>query len=162
MGPIEQGALAGLIAGLAVTVVLGVARYIHQKWGNRKDVEYIRDLLTQGMRRVMEAENTFHPGMKVCIPADALRAAQYKYLMKQVGIGLERWAVHLSHNQRKDIYDALDWYNLDGLHATKKDGQVVFPEIPEGRWPTTEMSIKEASRKFERLHSIKWLKLESD
>ena len=47
--------------------------------------------------------------------ADALRAAQYKYyLLKQVDVVLERWTVRLSHDEKKDIYDALDWFNSDG------------------------------------------------
>ena len=162
MGPIEHGALAGLIAGLAVTVFLGVASYIRQRWANRKDVEYIRDLLTQGRSRVMNAEDTYHKGMNASMPADVLRAAQYNYMMRQVEVALERWAVHLSHDQRKDIYDALDWYNADGLYATEKNGRVEFHEIREGRWPTTQMAMNHAKRKFERLQSIEWLKLKPE
>ncbi len=108
MGPIEQGAVAGLIAGLAVSVVLGAIRYIQWQFANRQDVESIRDLLTQGRMRVMNAEDTFHKGMNAMIAAGVLRAAQYNYLMRQVEVALEKWTVHLSHRQRKDIYDALD------------------------------------------------------
>ena len=68
----------------------------------------------------------------------------------------------LSHVQRKDLYDAMDWYHTDGLYATKSKGKVVFMDVPEGRWPTAEMSMEAARRKFDRLEAIEWLKLEDD
>ena len=83
-------------------------------------------------------------------------------MIREVGVTLDKWAGNLSHAQRKDLYNALDWYHADGLYATKRDGKVEFMELPEGKWPTTEMSLQEASRKFDQLQSIKWLKLEAD
>ena len=159
MNPITQGAIAGLIAALAATAILGIASYSHNLWAKHQDVKYLRNLLSDGRKRVMEAEDTFHSGMNATMPADVLRAAQYNYIMKEVGLALERWTVHLSHDQRKDIYDALDWYNQSGLHAVKRNGQVQFVELPDGRWPTTTMTAEEAQRRFEKLRSIKWLKL---
>ena len=64
MGPIIQSAVAGIIAALAVTAILGVARYVQQWWGKCQDVRYLRALLTSGMERVMGAKDTYHPGME--------------------------------------------------------------------------------------------------
>ena len=48
-----QSAFAGIIAALAVTTILGVARYAQQWWDKRQEVRYLRALLTSGMERVM-------------------------------------------------------------------------------------------------------------
>lgn len=110
----------------------------------------------------MEAKDTFHPGMCMMMEADTLRAAQYNHMIREVGVALERWTANLSHAQRKDVYVALDWYQTDGLYAIKGDEEVVFVELPEGKWPTTTMSREAAKVKFENLESIKWLKLSKD
>ena len=162
MEPIAQSALAGLIAALVATAILGISRCVRQRLARRQDVKYIHGLLIQGKRRVIEAEDTFHGGMGTVMPADVLRAAQYNNMTKELGVAIERWALNLSHAQRKDIYDALDWYHTGGLYATKRDEGVVFMDIPEGRWPTVEMSMEAAREKFDRLEALEWLKLSEE
>ena len=159
METIAQGAVAGLIAALVTTIILGLAKYALQRFANRQDVKYIRALLTQGRRRVMAAEDTVNKDMGTLIPADVLRAAQYNNMIREVGVALEKWTVNLNHGQRTDLYDALDWYHTDGLYATMKEGKVMFTELPEGIWPTVEMSSEAASNKFGRLQTVEWLKL---
>ena len=162
MDSVVQSAVAGLIAALAATTILGLAAYVRQRLAKRRDVNYLRGIFVEGRKRVIDAEDTFHKGMGKVIPEDVLRAAQYNNMMRQVGVALAKWTVNLSHAQRKEIYDALDWYHTDGLYATKKDGAVEFGELPEGRWPTTTMSMEAAREKFEKLQSIKWLKLKAE
>ena len=162
MDSIAQSAVAGLIAALAATGILGLAKYFYHRWATQQNVGHIRNILIQGRARVMGAKDTFHQGMNVMMSADVLRAAQYNYMIREVSVALDRWAMNLSHEQRKDLYNALDWYHRDGLYATKRDGKVVFMELPEGRWPTAEMSMQDARRKFDQLRSVKWLKLEAD
>ena len=162
MDSIAESAIAGLIAALVATTILGLAKYIRQWLAKRQDVHYIRGLLVQGRGRVLTAKDTFHKGMKAVMPADVLRAAQYNNMITEVGVALERWTVNLSHGQRKEVYDALDWYHTDGLYATRRDGAVVFKDIPEGRWPTVEMSMEAAREKFDKLQSIEWLKLNEE
>ncbi len=162
MESILQGAIAGLIAALAATAIIGIAKYIRHWWAKRKDVQHIRNLLIQGRKRVMSAEDTFNKNMNTTLPADTLRAAQYNNMTRQVGVALEKWAVNLSHHERKDIYDALDWYNTDGLDLIKKGGKTEFVQLPEGKWHTTSMPKEAAQRKFEKLQCIKWLKLRDD
>ena len=159
METIAQGAVAGLIAALVTTTILGLAKYTLQRFANRQDVKYIRALLTQGRRRVMAAEDTVNKDMGTLIPADVLRTAQYNNMIREVGVALEKWTVNLNYDQRKDIYDALDWYHTGGLYATMKEGNVMFTDLPEGRWPTVEMSSEAASNKFDRLQTLEWLKL---
>lgn len=159
MESIASSAVAGSIAALVATSILGLARYLHQKIAKRQDVNYIRELLISGRQRVMEAEDTYNKGMGACIPADVLRAAQYNNMVRQVGVALERWMVNLSHTQRKELYDALDWYHTGGLNAINRDGEVTFIDLPDGKWPTKTMAIEVARDKFDKLQSIKWLKL---
>ncbi len=160
METVGQSAFAGLIAALTATTILGLARYIGDWISRSRDVKYIRRLLIEGQQRVMGAQDTHHKGMDARSSADTIRAAQYNTFLKEIRVALERWAVKLSHTQRKDVYEALDWYNKDSLYATKKGANAVFVEVQEGRWPTTEMSMEAADRKFEKLQSIKWLNLE--
>ena len=162
MESIAQGAIAGIIAALAATIILGASRYIHQRLKKSEDVKYLRDLLIQGRERVLDAEDTFNRGMCVLMPADVLRAAQYNNMTKQVGIFVERWALHLSHAEKRDIYEALDWYHVQGLPATKVEGKVVFLDLSEGRWPTEDMSREAAKQKFDKLEAIEWLKLKGN
>ena len=110
---------------------------------------------------MFEAKDTYHPGMKVMLKENEIRAAQYNIMLMQLGITLERWAVHLSHDDRKDIYEALDWYHTQSLFAAKSrcGGSVEFPPLSEGRWPTKEMSEDQAKEKFKNLAGIQWLKM---
>ena len=162
METVGQSAFAGLIAALTATTILGLARYVRDWISRSRDVKYIRRLMIEGQQRVMGAQDTHHKGMDARLSADTLRAAQYNTFIKEIRVALERWAVNLSHTQRKDVYEALDWYNKEGLYATPKGGKAVFVNVPKGRWPTAEMSMEAAARKFENLQSIKWLNLEFD
>ena len=110
----------------------------------------------------MEAKDTPHKGMDVTSSADTWRAALYNNMIKKLSVALEKWLVDLSHDQRKDIFDALNWYHTDSLLAVKNQGKAVFVELPDGKWPTTEMPIEEAKKRFEKLQSIKWLKLKAE
>lgn len=162
MEPIAQGIVSGSVAALLATAILGLTKVVLGFLSKRQDINYISNILIQGRERVLEAHDTYNSGMDARMAADALRAAQYNNMLREVGVALERWTVHLSHAQRKDVYDALDWYHTGSLHATKRDGEAVFVELPEGRWPTTEMSLEAAREKFERLRAIRWLDLPNE
>ena len=162
MESIASGAVAGLIAALVATAILGFANFVRQWLGRRQDVGLIRDIFIQGRMRVMDAEDTFHEGMGLTMSAGALRAGQYNNMIRQVDVALERRTQFLSHDQKNDVYDALDWYHTDSLNAVRTNGGWKFLEIPDGRWPTTEMSMEAAKSKFEKLRSIEWLKCEAD
>ena len=112
----------------------------------------------------MGAKDVYFTHMDASMSAGAIRAAQYNIMLKQIGLALEKWAVMLSHKQRKNIYDALDWHhaNPEGLPAIKRNGHAVVVELPEGRLPVEEMSLQAAKESFEKLESIKWLKLSVD
>ena len=162
--PIALNALAGLIAGLSVSAFLWTADYLSDRSANHQDVKHICELLAEGRAHVMEARGTSFEGMGATASADSIRARQYNRMIKELDVAFEMWTVNLSHTQRKEIYDALDWYHVrpDAQFAIKRDGKVVFQEVPDGKWPTAEMSMEAASEKFDKLQSIEWLKLKSD
>ena len=162
MNEIMPNAVAGFIAAVTATAILGVAKWVHQWWLQRQDAKYLRDILVEGRKRVMEAKDTFHEGMNATSSADVLRAAQYNNMIKKLDIALVKWTVNLSHKQRKDVFDALDWYHTDSLQAIKQGEQAVYVDIPDGKWPTTTMSMGMAKEKFEKLQSLKWLKLKAE
>lgn len=156
-----QGAFAGLIAAVTATAILGAAKWVHQWWLRSQDVNYLRDLLVEQRKRVLEDRDKYFRGMDAVASADRLRAAQYNQMIKKLGVVMEKWLVNLSHKQRKDIAEALDWYYSDELKAIKRDGMVEFVDIPDGKWPVPDMPIGVAKKKFEKLQSIKWLKLKA-
>ena len=150
MPDIAGSAVAGLIAALTATTILGAAKWIHLKYLQRLDVKQIREVLTTGRKRVMDAT----------LPGDVLRAAQYNLIIKQLRVALDHTTSKLPYAKRKDIFDALDWYHVKFLYATKNErDNPVFRDLPDGSWPTTEMQESQAVDKFKRLESIKWLKL---
>ena len=159
MESIVHSVVTGMIAAVSATAILGCAKCVRQWLAKRQDEKYLRDLLSRGRKRVMESKSTYHKGMDANSSADALRAAQYNNMIKRLDIAMEQWLVNLSHDQRKDIFDALDWYHTDSLQAIKRNGNAVFIDIPDGRWPTAEMPVQMSKEIFEKLQSIKWLKL---
>ena len=100
--------MAGLIAALTATTILGAAKWIHLKYLQRLDVKQIREVLTTGRKRVMDAT----------LPGDVLRAAQYNLIIKQLRVALDHTTSKLPYAKRKDIFDALDWYHVKFLYAT--------------------------------------------
>ena len=157
---LTQSILIGAIGALIATAIVFSVGFIRDSLAERRNVRYIRDLLIGGRKRVMEAEDTSPKTMGVTVSADTLRAAQYNNMIKELGIALEKWLVNLSHDKRKDIFDALNWYHTDGLQAIKRNEKAEFVEFPDGKWPTTEMPKEVAKKKFENLQSIEWLKLD--
>ncbi len=158
---IAQGVVIGVAAALVTTAILGLTGWTRHCLAKRKDVKYIRGLLIEGRKCMMDVRDGFHEGMGVPISSGSLRAALYNKMVRRVDVALERWTVNLSHSQKKDVYDALDWFGTEeeGLLAIKRNGKVMFPELPEGKWPTEEMPEEAADRKFMKLQSVKWLKL---
>ena len=129
---IAESAVGGLIAALAGTVILGIARLVRRWWARRRDVKYIRDMLIEGQTLVLGAEGTFNEHANATSSADSHRAAQYNNMIEKLRVALEKWAVNLSHNQRRDIFDALDWYHTDGLLAVRVKGEMQYVQVP--RW----------------------------
>ena len=163
------GVLVSVLAGVSINVGSWVVDEINDGRANSRDVKYICELLAERMTQVVKVEDTFgvHFEKDVSVPAPGgqVRAALYNRMTKEFGAALETWAVNLSNMQRRDIYHALDWYHTrpDQLYFRPTDEGLDFSEeFPEGKWPAPEMSAEEAKEKFDRLQSIKWLKIKTD
>ena len=155
---IASGAVAGIVAAIFLTAAKG----IHEKYLQRCDVNQVREILTAGRKRVMESEDVFNASMNATLPASPLRCAQYNLMIRQLAIALDHQTTKLSYAKRKQIFDALDWYHTDSLHATKdQNGCPTFVILPEGRWPTPEMRLSDAVDRFNKLEAIGWLKMRS-
>ena len=161
MEVIAGSAVAGLIAALTATIILGAAKWIYLEHLQRLDVKQIQEVLTDGRRRVMESKKSFNRNMNATLSGDMLRAARYNLMLKQLRVALDHTTSKLSYAKRKDIFDALDWYHVKSLYLTKDAiGNPVFKDdLPIGSWPTNEMQESPAIDKFKRLESIKWLKI---
>ena len=59
MEPLWHSAIAGVFAGVAVALILGLFRLGRQKCAWRQDVRYIRALLAEGIIRVMGAKDIY-------------------------------------------------------------------------------------------------------
>ncbi len=141
MEDIAGSAVAGLIAAVVATIILGVAKWVYQKHLQRLAVKQIQEVLTDGRRRVLEAKETFNHNMDATLPGDMLRAAQYNLMIKQLRIALDHTTSNLSYAKRKRIFDALDWYHVKSLYFTKDavGNPVSKDDFPVGNWPTKTM-----------------------
>ena len=158
---IAANMVQGVIVGLVVAIFLALSQWCYVRHLERVDVRQVRELLSEGRQRVMEAKDTFNSAMGVTFAGDVLRAGQYNLMLKQLRVVLDPVGSKLSYRKRKDIFDALDWYNVGALHVIKNnEGNPVF-HPPVGQWIAAEMRPGDASRRFQRLESIKWLRLES-
>ena len=153
-------AVAGLIAALTATFILGVGKWIRHRYSRYLDVKHIRHVVIRGRKRVMESKDVFNAGMGVTLQGDILRCAQYNLMIKELRAALENIESNLSYSQKGNIFDALDWFHTQSLHATKSsEGKPLFIDLPTGNWPTTEMRESYAKDKFQKLEAIKWLRL---
>ena len=153
-----QSAIAGVIAAVVAAFLLESARGVRRWMARRRDVEYIRDLLIEGRKHVIvDARDFYHKGMDVHCRADEYRVGLYNNMIRKLAVCFETWTPNLSHAQRKDLLDALDWHHKH-LHMMKnKNNEVVFPELRDGVWPTREMDLERATAIFDELQSIRWL-----
>ncbi len=162
---IEEAAgsvLGGVVAAIVATAILGVAKWIHGKWLRRRDVLQVREVLRDGRKRVMESQDVFHEGMNSKLSASVLRCAQYNLMIKQLAVALDHRTTKLPYADRKQVLDALDWYQTESLLATKDaKGRPTFVIPPEGLWPATEMHLSAAVDCFNKLEAIGWLRLRS-
>ena len=154
-----ESTLAGAIGAVIATSIVFSVGLIRDWLAERKDVKYIRKILIDGRKPIMNTKDTYHSGMKTTLSAGALRAANYNRMLKQLNVALKKWTVSLSHDRRKDIFDALDWYNIDSLPVVSQNGNPLFVELPDGKWVVKEMTIEQARDKFNKLEAIEWLKL---
>ena len=162
MNSIETSAIAGLIAALAATTILGLASYVRGRWVRRRDEIHIRQILLDGKKAVMGAEHKYLSNIRKLVPADVARVGHYNKMITKLSIALEKWALGLSHKQRKDLFDALDWFHTDHLFVHEESGILRFKEFPDGKWTHGTLQLEEAQYKFEQLHAIKWLKFKRD
>ena len=70
---------------MVATAVLGLARYVRQLSAKRREIRYIRRLLIEGRKRVLDSKDTYNEGMGVILPAEVLRAAQYNNMLREIG-----------------------------------------------------------------------------
>ena len=158
MEDLAGNALAGLIAALTATAILGCAKRIHSAHLILGEKKFIRDVIADGRKRVMASKDTPHRGMETTLPGDVLRAAQYNLMIKQLEVALNHARSRIPYDIRKQLYEALDWFGTQSLFATKnQNGNPVFVDLPAGMWPHYEMQESQAAEKFDRLASIKWL-----
>lgn len=156
---IAQSAFAGVIAGLTVSIILGSAKFTQQCAARRQAVKDLRLLFTQSRKIVIQAKERFVESTTTKIPEDTLRSARYNVMLKELDIVLEKWSAALSNHQRQEIYDALDWYNLDAFQVGHDEFlKVTLTISPEGEFPG-DMSARIAEQKFKNLESIKWLRI---
>ena len=158
---VAQGAASGFIAGLVVAAVFGIAQKFRDHAKRRQEEQYLRDLFIKG-QRILTLEDQHSEGLGITFTADQLRAAEYKTLLRQVGVALERWSPHLQPVQQKDIYDALDWFHTDPTRAqviVTPENQAEFVDVPDGTFLAKTMTAEAAAEVYERLYAIGWLKL---
>ena len=158
---ILQNAFAGFIGGVTAAAFIGLGKYVYEILKKRQDIKSIRKLLIDGRFRIMEADKMYaqtrEHNEKIGLQSSAgkLRTMQYNNTMKELDVNLKSY-VNLSPTQKKDIFDALDWYHTKNIFVNAKGN---MPRISDGIWPYVEMTEDQAKEKFQKLEDIKWLKL---
>ena len=163
MDQIVPGAVAGVVAGLLTTAILGIARWIRQTRSRRRDIRHIRKVVADARTRVFEAKGFFHRGMRKDVSGDTLRAGQYNLMIRQLMVALDPTSTNLSLDRQNELREALDWFHKDALYAVDRLGQSepeFITAIPDGLWPTTAMPVGHATRIFTRLAELRWLKVD--
>ena len=159
MNSIASSALAGVIAALTATAILGVASYIRRWAAIRQAIKHLQHLLTQGREGVLQAEEQQLESTDRKIPENTVRAVRYNVMLKELEVALDKWSTALSYDQRQEIIEALDWYNLRAF-PVEEDLPDVFrlEKMPDGVW-IGDLRLETAQQKFHNLKSIKWLRL---
>ena len=159
LNSIASSALAGVIAALTATTILAVASYIRRLAARRQAIRHLQHLFTDGRVGVMQAEEQHIGSARLRIPANTLRAARYNVMLKELGIALDKWSTALSYDQRQEIIEAVDWYNLRS-YSVEQDwpGRAALKRMPDGVW-IGDLEEETAQEVFQKLKSIKWLKL---
>lgn len=159
LNSIASSALAGVIAALTATAILGAASYIRRRAARRQAIRHLQHLFTDAREGVMQAEDQHADSTHRRIPADALRAARYNVMLKELEIALNKWSTALSHDQRREIIEAVDWYNLRAFSVEHYwPGRAGLKRMPDGVW-IGDMEHEIAQERFQNLKSIKWLRL---
>ena len=163
MDQIAQGAVAGVVAGLLTTAILGIARWIRQSRSARRDTKHVRKIIADARISVFNAEDFFHSGMRKAVSGDTLRAAQYNLMIRQLMIAIDPMSTNLSPDRQNELREALDWFHKDALYAVNRPGPSE-PEfttaIRDGLWPTNTMTTTQAAEIFARLAELRWLKVD--
>ena len=159
MNSILPSAVAGLVAALAATLILGVANYVRRSVSLQQDISYVRELLIEGEELLM-SDKVIEVGGKAVSP-NLFRAEQYNLVTKRLRVALDGWLPNLSHDHRRDLFNALDWYHSDTIAAVSgPDGEPEFVTLPEGQWPKgVELDKATVEEKFKTLKEIEWLNL---
>ena len=156
---IALSALAGVIAALTATAILGVASYIRRLAARRQAIRHLQHLFTHAREGVIQAEEQRIDSTHQRIPANALRAARYNVMLKELEIALDKWSTALSYDQRQEIIEAVDWYNLRAFSVEEDwPGRAALKKMPDGIW-IGDLEHETAQERFQNLESIKWLKL---
>ena len=93
------------------------------------------------------------------ISANSVRAARYNVMLKELEVALDKWSTVLSYDQRLEIIEAVDWYNLRAFSVEEDwPGHVTMEKMPDGVW-IGDLRSETAQEKFQNLRSIRWLKL---
>ncbi len=80
-------------------------------------------------------------------------------MLKELEIALDKWSAALRYDQRQEIIEAVDWYNLQAFSVEEDwPGRVALKRMPDGIW-VGDLEHQTAHEKFQNLKSIKWLKL---
>ena len=75
MNSILSSAIAGVAAGLTVTIILWIFSCFRRSSARRQEIRTIREILLVGRTRVLKAKDTHYDNMNTTIPGDVLRAA---------------------------------------------------------------------------------------
>ena len=140
--------LEGIIVGVTIAVILGIAGWIRERYREREQIRHISDVVRKRYR-VMLTVADIQDGPRL-IPANLQRILLFKELLKQIERALVYRSSHLRYQRMFRIRSILD-------SVTNVMNELGIGES-KGQRPPNGMKFYE-QHFFEKLDDLKWLKL---
>ena len=158
-----------IIVALIPTLGLPAVVWLWRWWDGRKQAAAIRDIIHRYRPLVLTADSLVikpedSPGPASTISADEWRAARYNHMIGELRPIVDNWPATLSPKFRDSLLRALDWFHTDegpSLIRNEKTGAHEFVpayRFVPGSWPTADMSLHAAKKRFRELDRVRWLK----
>ena len=159
-----QSLFVSSVGGVVAAVFFAGLVQLWRIWQACKEAAAIRNIIVEDRDLIFNAKDRpdpQDPSVRFA-GADEWRAMLYNEMLGEVGRTLDHWSPHIPLERKQSLLRALDWYHREGVFLAPGPhvaGEKKFLEIEPGTWPSDKMTLDEAKKKFQKLETVKWLKL---
>ena len=138
--------IQGIVTGLTISIILGGYTKIQKTIRRRKQIKYIRNMLSKSMNLIQQSKPFSDPEINRSATAEQMMSLRYQELRRNIDPCLVNRSDEITYDEIKQITDTffiIDWVLNDPFFQEKR-------KIPE---------LKLYRRLFDELRVIKWLNL---